>query len=58
MRALHYEVGANWVEALPTVELAINAAVNDSTGMSPAYVVYGQQLLMPVDHLDGLCRVE
>ena len=49
IRALGHEQGINWVEALPTAELAINAAVNDSTGLSPAHVVYGQSLRMPVD---------
>ena len=27
--------------ALPLAELAINNSVNDSTGLSPAYIVYG-----------------
>ena len=58
IRAPGHEQGLNWVEALPTTELAINAAVHDSTGMSLAQVVFGQQLRMPVDTLDGLCRVE
>ena len=35
-------------------ELAINNSVADSTGMSPAYVVYGTSVKMPVDMLDGV----
>ena len=57
MRALAYE-GYNWVECLTLVELALNNAVAESTGMSPAHVMYGQSLRMPIDHLDGMHRVQ
>ena len=57
MRALAYE-GYNWVECLTLVELALNNAVAESTGMSPAHVTYGQSLHMPIDHLDGMHPVQ
>ena len=53
IRALVYE-GRNWVECLPMVELVVNSAVAESTGMSPAYVTFGQRLRMPIDCLDGM----
>ena len=43
VRALVYK-GYNWVECLTLVELALNNAVAESTGMSPAHVMYGQSL--------------
>ena len=50
--------GRNWVECLPVVELVVNSAVAESTGMSPAYVTFGQRLRMPVDYLDGMHLVQ
>ena len=44
----------DWVEAIPLVELCVNNAVADSTGVLPAEFTYGSSLRMPVDHLDGL----
>ena len=35
------------------VELALNSAVQVSTGFSPAYMVFGQALRLPVDALVG-----
>ena len=55
--ALAYE-GRNWVECLPMVELVVNSAVAESTGMSLAYVTIGQHLRMPVDCLDGMHPVQ
>ena len=40
------------------VELALNNAVAESTGMSPAHIMYGQSLRMPIDHLDGMHLVQ
>ena len=40
------------------VELALNNAVVESTGMSPAHVTYGLSLNMPIDHLDGMHPVQ
>ena len=56
IRALTYE-GRNWVECLPMVELVVNSAITESTGMSPAYVMFGQRLRMPADCLDGMHSV-
>ena len=57
MRELAYE-GYNWVECLMLMELALNNAVAESTGMSPAHVMYGQSLHMPIDHLDVMHPVQ
>ena len=51
--ALAYK-GRNWVEYLPMVELVANSAVAESTGMSLAYVPFGQRLSMPVDCLNSM----
>ena len=57
IRALTYE-GRNWVECLPMVELVVNSAVAESTGISPAYITFGQRLRMPIDCLDGMHPVQ
>ena len=36
------------------VELVVNSAVAEATGMLPAYFTFGQRLRMPVDYLDGM----
>ena len=46
--------GRNWVDCLPVVELVVNTTITESTGMSPAYVMFGQRLRMPVDCFDGM----
>ena len=51
--ALAYE-GKNWLECVPMVELVVNSAVAEATGMSPAYFTFGPRLRMPVDCLDGM----
>ena len=48
----------NWVECLMLVELVLNNAEAELTGMSPAHVTYGQSLQMPIDHLDGMYPVQ
>ena len=48
MRALAYK-GNNWVEYLMLVDLELNNAVAELTGMSPAHIAYEQILCMPVD---------
>ena len=53
IRALAYK-GKNWLECVPMVELVMNSAVAEATGMSPAYFMFGQHLRMPVDCLDGM----
>ena len=40
------------------VELVVNSAIAESTGMSPAYVTFGQHLRMPVDCLNGMHPVQ
>ena len=53
IRALAYE-GKNWLECVPMVELVVNSAVAEATGMLPACFMFGQHLRMPVDCLDGM----
>ena len=43
-----------WVEVVPFVEFAINASVQDSSGLSPQHLVFGQVLWAPVDLVDDL----
>ena len=38
--ALAYE-GKNWLECVPMVELIVNSAVTEATGMLPAYFTFG-----------------
>ena len=44
----------NWLECVPMVELVVNSAIAEATGMLPAYFTFGQRLQMPVDCLDGM----
>ena len=53
INALAYE-GKNWLECVPMVELVVNSAVAEATGMLPAYFMFRQHLRMPVDCLDGM----
>ena len=53
-----HEAQAMWFDLLGIVELTINSAVSDSTGLSPAHIVYGAPLRLPVDQLDGFHPVE
>ena len=39
-----------WFDALPLVEFAINTTVNASTGFVPFYLVYGDNVPLPIDH--------
>ena len=50
--ALAYEE-KNWLECVAMVELVVNSAVAEATGMSSAYFTFGQRLRMLVDCLDG-----
>ena len=56
IRALAYE-GKNRLECVPMVELVVNSAVAEATGMSPAYFMFGQRLQMPADCLDSMYPV-
>ena len=42
--------------ALTPAEMAINNAVTDGTGLSPAHVTYGMPLTMPVNFLVGVSQ--
>ena len=42
--------------ALAPAEMAINIAVADGTGLSPAHVAYGMPLTMSVDVLVGVSQ--
>ena len=53
IHALAYKEN-NWLECVPMVELVVNSAVAEATGMSSAYFAFGQCLQMPVDYLDGM----
>ena len=53
IHALAYN-GKNWLECIPMVELVVNSAVAEATGILPAYFMFGQHLRMPVDCLDGM----
>ena len=44
----------DWLNAIPMIELAINNSIQDSTGLSPAYLVYSTPIRMPLDMLDGV----
>ena len=53
IEALMYK-NCNWFKSLPIVELNMNSAVAESTGKSPAFIMFGQRLQMPVNCLDGI----
>ena len=57
MRALVYK-GDNWVECLTLMELALNNALAELTGMPPAHIIYGQSRWMPIYHLKGIHPVQ
>ena len=40
------------------VELVVNSAIAELTGIPPAYVMFGQYLRMPLDCLDGMHPVK
>ena len=42
-----------WSDLLGCVKLVLNSTVQDSTGGSPAQLVYGQDLVLPMDVLLG-----
>ena len=58
VQALGHKHGLSWLEAIPLVEMTLNNAVNDSTRMSPAFILYVQPLCMHVDLLDGMSRLK
>jgi Chromo (CHRromatin Organisation MOdifier) domain len=46
LRTLHFSY-PNWVQILPAVEFAINNSKNTSTGRTPFFMCYGQELPTP-----------
>ena len=53
LSGMRIEIGLS----LPMVELVVNSAISESTGMSLAYVMFCERLRMPVDCLDGIHSV-
>lgn len=49
MRTVVDEQQDDWDRYLPLVEMALNSAVQASTGMSPYKMVYGREMVLPVD---------
>ncbi|CAF1363453.1 unnamed protein product [Didymodactylos carnosus] len=43
----------SWDLRLPQLALAIRAAINESTGQSPAFLMYGRELKLPLDLMYG-----
>jgi hypothetical protein len=43
------EMGDDWDEYLPALELAFNSKVQASTGVSPFFLVYGVEARLPID---------
>ena len=43
----------NWDELLPLVILAYHSSVHESTGESPATVLFGREVTLPIDLLLG-----
>ena len=41
VQTLGHKHGLKWLEAIPLVEMTLNNAVNDSTRMLPAFILYG-----------------
>ena len=49
-----YKGSMDWLYAIPMREIAINYSIQDSTGLSPVYIVYRTPIRMPVDMLNGV----
>ncbi|CAF1323285.1 unnamed protein product [Didymodactylos carnosus] len=43
----------SWDIRLPQLALAIRAAINESTGQTPAFLMYGRELKLPLDLMYG-----
>ncbi|CAF1289960.1 unnamed protein product [Didymodactylos carnosus] len=43
----------SWDIRLPQLALAIRAAINESTGQTPAFLMYGRELRLPLDLMYG-----
>jgi hypothetical protein len=53
LRAYADATQQSWSDDLPYLEIAINNSVNGSTGYSPFYLMYGQNIILPNNLLDG-----
>ena len=40
----------NWLTAIPYIEFAINSTISASTGKSPFELLYGENVVLPMDH--------
>ena len=47
-----------WLQAMPLVEVTLNATLHYSTQMSPVYILYECLLHLPVDCLDGRLHIK
>ena len=54
MVAMTTEEQENWDEHLPFLSMAYRATPQDSTGLTPNYLMFGRELSMPVDVMIGL----
>ena len=50
LRALVSRRQNDWVEHMPAVQFSINNTVNESTGYSPAQIVYGRDPISVINH--------
>ncbi len=51
LRPIVNDLHDNWEDWLPQIAASINASVNDSTGKSPHYILYGVEKRLPYDLL-------
>ena len=47
---IHNKPLSAWLDALPFTEFAINSTISQSTGYSPFFMLYGQEVPLPFDH--------
>ena len=47
---IHNKPPSAWLDALPFTEFAINSTISQSTGYSPFFMLYGQEVPLPFDH--------
>ena len=47
---IHNKPLSAWLDALPFTEFAINSTISQSTGYSPFFMLYGQEVPLPFNH--------